>query len=199
MGKYLNMKKIFLFLSAFIPMYFLLWVKLVLDIINHNLTFNVLNTTFFILLIIVIIVGSFGTFKIIYDDQLKSTYVTIVESNNITDQHFLGYFSLFVLSAVSFDLSKVNMAVVFVFIIVMIGIVYIKNQLFYINPFLNIFGYNFYKISYIEDNKTKTDYVFCKNDIVVGLGYYVKFNKNFSFVDCSKNNAVDCSKTDNKK
>lgn len=193
------MKKIFLFLSAFIPMYFLLWVKLVLDIINHNLTFNVLNTTFFILLIIVIIVGSFGTFKIIYDDQIKSTYVTIVESNNITDQHFLGYFSLFVLSAVSFDLSKVNMAVVFVFIIVMIGIVYIKNQLFYINPFLNIFGYNFYKISYIEDNKTKTDYVFCKNDIVVGLGYYVKFNKNFSFVDCSKNNAVDCSKTDNKK
>lgn len=192
------MKKIFLFLSAFIPMYFLLWVKLVLDIINHNLTFNVLNTTFFILLIIVIIVGSFGTFKIIYDDQIKSTYVTIVESNNITDQHFLGYFSLFVLSAVSFDLSKVNMAVVFVFIIVMIGIVYIKNQLFYINPFLNIFGYNFYKISYIEDNKTKTDYVFCKNDIVVGLGYYVKFNKNFSFVDCSKNNTVDCSKTDNK-
>lgn len=192
------MKKIFLFLSAFIPMYFLLWVKLVLDIINHNLTFNVLNTTFFILLIIVIIVGSFGTFKIIYDNQIKSTYVTIVESNNITDQHFLGYFSLFVLSAVSFDLSKVNMAVVFVFIIVMIGIVYIKNQLFYINPFLNIFGYNFYKISYIEDNKTKTDYVFCKNDIVVGLGYYVKFNKNFSFVDCSKNNAVDCSKTDNK-
>ena len=180
-------------------MYFLLWVKLVLDIINHNLTFNVLNTTFFILLIIVIIVGSFGTFKIIYDDQIKSTYVTIVESNNITDQHFLGYFSLFVLSAVSFDLSKVNMAVVFVFIIVMIGIVYIKNQLFYINPFLNIFGYNFYKISYIEDNKTKTDYVFCKNDIVVGLGYYVKFNKNFSFVDCSKNNAFDCSKTDNKK
>lgn len=179
-------------------MYFLLWVKLVLDIINHNLTFNVLNTTFFILLIIVIIVGSFGTFKIIYDDQIKSTYVTIVESDNITDQHFLGYFSLFVLSAVSFDLSKVNMAVVFVFIIVMIGIVYIKNQLFYINPFLNIFGYNFYKISYIEDNKTKTDYVFCKNDIVVGLGYYVKFNKNFSFVDCSKNNAVDCSKTDKK-
>ena len=106
---------------------------------------------------------------------------------------------LFVLSAVSFDLSKVNMAVVFVFIIVMIGIVYIKNQLFYINPFLNIFGYNFYKISYIEDNKTKTDYVFCKNDIVVGLGYYVKFNKNFSFVDCSKNNTFDCSKTDNKK
>lgn len=193
------MKKIFLFLSAFIPMYFLLWVKLVLDIINHNLTFNVLNTTFFILLIIVIIVGSFGTFKIIYDDQIKSTYVTIVESNNITDQHFLGYFSLFVLSAVSFDLSKVNMAVVFVFIIVMIGIVYIKNQLFYINPFLNIFGYNFYKISYIEDNKTKTEYVFCKNDIVVGLGYYVKFNKNFSFVDCSKNNTVDYSKTDNKK
>lgn len=180
-------------------MYFLLWVKLVLDIINHNLTFNVLNTTFFILLIIVIIVGSFGTFKIIYDDQLKSTYVTIVESNNITDQHFLGYFSLFVLSAVSFDLSKVNMAVVFVFIIVMIGIVYIKNQLFYINPFLNIFGYNFYKISYIEDNKTKTDFVFCKKDIIVGLGYYVKFNKNFSFVDCSKNNVVDCSKTDNKK
>ena len=179
------MKKICLFLSAFIPMYFLLWVKLILDIVNHNLTFNVLNTTFFIALIFIILLGSVGTYCQIYRSNITPVKVKIVKSNNITDQHFLGYFSLFVLSAVTFDLSKVNMAIVFVLIIIMIGVVYIKNKLFYINPFLNIMGYNFYNISYLLDGKVVEDYVFCKGNITTDNDYYIIFNKNFSFVDKS--------------
>ena len=31
-------------------------------------------------------------------------------------------------------------------------IVVIKNELYYINPFLNLIGYGFYRVTYIEEN-----------------------------------------------
>ena len=133
-------------------MYFLIWVKLVMELINDNLHFNVLNTIVFVALIVVIVLGLIGLKLEIFNKKEKSQKVIIMEWNNITDRHFLGYFSLFVLFAITFDLSKVSMVVVFVLILCMIGVVYVKNKLFYINPFLNILGFNFYKISYKIEN-----------------------------------------------
>lgn len=183
------MKNVLMFLSAFIPMYFLIWIKLVLEIINHNLTFNVLNTIMYFLMLIVIILGVVGLLLEIYNKKQKSEKATILTAKNITDQHFLGYFSLFVLFAITFDLSKVSMAIVFVLIMIMLGVVYIKNKLFYINPFLNILGYNFFEITYKLENesKTKNTRIFYKGNLETNKTYWVKIkDENFSFVDNSK-------------
>ena len=90
-----------------------------------------------------------------------------MQKTSITEQYFLGYFSLFVLFALSFELEKVSMFVVFILIIVLIGIVYIRNDLFYINPFLNILGYNFYELTYRtqESAETQTAKFICKGKI----------------------------------
>ena len=40
----------------------------------------------------------------------------------------------------------------------MIGIVYVKNKLFYINPFLNILGFNFYDITFKTIGKNTKEY-----------------------------------------
>ena len=112
-----------------------------------------------------------------------------MEWNNITDRHFLGYFSLFVLFAITFDLSKVSMVVVFVLILCMIGVVYVKNKLFYINPFLNILGFNFYKISYKVENDEQVlqTHIFYRGNLKENKFYWVKIkDENFSFVDKTK-------------
>ena len=181
-------KNILLFLSAFIPMYFLIIVKLLVEILNHNLTFNVLNTLVLMVLIIVICLGVYGVKLEVKNKEQKSNKVTILNFKNITDQHFLGYFSLFVLFAITFDLSKVSMAVVFVIILSMIGVVYVKNKLFYINPFLNILGYNFYDITYKDDlNQIKETRIFYKGNLIKNKEYWVKIkDDNFSFVDKTK-------------
>lgn len=184
-----TLKNIMLFLSAFIPMYFLIWVKLVMELINDNLHFNVLNTIVFIALIVVIVLGLLGLKLEIFNQKEKSQKVIIMEWNNITDRHFLGYFSLFVLFAITFDLSKVSMVVVFVLILCMIGVVYVKNKLFYINPFLNILGFNFYKISYkIEnDEQVLQTHIFYRGNLKENKFYWVKIkDENFSFVDKTK-------------
>ena len=184
-----TLKNIMLFLSAFIPMYFLIWVKLVMELINDNLHFNVLNTIVFVALIVVIALGLLGLKLEIFNQKEKSQKVIIMEWNNITDRHFLGYFSLFVLFAITFDLSKVSMVVVFVLILCMIGVVYVKNKLFYINPFLNILGFNFYKISYKVENDEQVlqTHIFYRGNLKENKLYWVKIkDENFSFVDKTK-------------
>lgn len=184
-----TLKNIMLFLSAFIPMYFLIWVKLVMELINDNLHFNVLNTIVFVTLIVVIVLGLLGLKLEIFNQKEKSQKVVIMEWNNITDRHFLGYFSLFVLFAITFDLSKVSMVVVFVLILCMIGVVYVKNKLFYINPFLNILGFNFYKISYKVENDEQVlqTHIFYRGNLKENKFYWVKIkDENFSFVDKAK-------------
>ena len=176
-------------------MYFLIIVKLLIEILNHNLTFNVLNTLVLIVLIGVIILGIVGVKLEITNKKQKSSKVVILNFKNITDQHFLGYFSLFVLFAITFDLSKVSMAIVFAIILTMIGVVYVKNKLFYINPFLNILGYNFYDISYkdFNSNAVKETRIFYKGNLIRNKEYWVKIkDDNFSFVDKTKMDEKRC-------
>lgn len=181
------MRDVLLFLSAFIPMYVLIILKELVEIINENLTFNVLNTLVFILLLLLIILGLLGLWLEIHKSDNKAIDVVIVEAENITDRHFLGYFSLFVLFAITFDLSRVSMFVVFVIILTMIGVVYIKNKLFYINPFLNILGFNFYKITYRQNDELRYSKIFYRGALLTNKSYCIKVkDENFCFIDSKK-------------
>lgn len=177
------MQKVFLYLSAFIPLYSLIIIKELIDIINKNLTFNVLNTLTLILLTILIISGSFGIVKESKSGIYKLEKITIIEKKSITQEHFLGYFSLFVLFALTFELEKISMFVIFLLILCLIGIVYIKNNLFYINPLLNILGYNFYDITYkTENGEVHKDKFFFKGTLNEGAYICKLGDKNFNYI-----------------
>lgn len=181
------LKNILLYLSAFIPMYFLIFVKVVIEIINDNLHFNVLNTLNLITLLLLIGLGFVGLFWNIHSSRDKSIEIVILKKQNITDQHFLGYFSLFVFFAIPLDLSHVSGYAVYVLIIIMIGIVYINNSLYYINPLLNLLGYNFYDITFQEVGKSETrnaKFFYRGTLFIEDKTYFVKLkNTNFCFID----------------
>jgi len=180
------MKNILLYLSAFIPMYALIMIKQIFEMIVGNIKLNFLNFFVLGLLTCVIILGLLGLKLEILNKNKKVTKIKIIEKKNTTDEHFLGYFSLFVLFAITFDLSKISMLIVFITILIMIGIVYVKNKLFYINPFLNILGFNFYHITYkvANENNKQTTKIFFKGDLILDREYCVKIkDENFSFLD----------------
>ncbi len=143
------MKKVLLYLSAFVPLYILLIVKIVVQLINKNLSINVLNTLSLSLLCLLVGLGIVGL--LLGLNSGKAQTIIIVKATNITEKHFLGYFSLFVLFALGYQIELVCMAVIFAIILVLIGVVYIRNNLFYINPLLNILGYSFYSVEYKID------------------------------------------------
>ena len=183
----LLMKNILLYLSAFIPMYALIMIKQAIEMIVGNVKTNFITIFVLCLLLVVIILGLIGLI-LETNRKKKAQKIKIINKTNTTDEHFLGYFSLFVLFAITFDLSKISMLVVFVLILVMIGVVYVKNKLFYINPFLNILGFNFYDITYVDSNdknkQEKTTKIFFKGDLLLNKQYCVSIkDENFSFLD----------------
>lgn len=185
-------KNLSLFISAFIPLYALITVKIIIEIINDNLHFNVLNTLMLILSIALTLYGIIGLVLSTKYENSPSIEITMLSKENITDQHFLGYFSLFVLFAITFELEKVSMAVIFVIVLVFIGVVYIKNKLYYINPFLNIIGYSFYEITYKEKGSetVKKSKIFYKGELNLNERcHFIKIkNENFSFIDRNRLN-----------
>ena len=147
------MEKFFLYLSAFVPMYFLLAIKLIIDIAFGNLTFNILNSISLALFVLLFVLGIIGIVLIFKKIECNATTIEIIDIRNKTDSQFFSYFSLFVLFSLSYQIEFVSMFCVFVIIVVFIGLVYIRNNLFGINPLLNILGYSYYEVSYLDKNK----------------------------------------------
>lgn len=166
-------------------MYILFLINLIVELINNNLTMNVTNTCVMLALIFLFLLGTIGLLCIIKFNNKKYKTIKVLSKKNITDQHFLNYFSLFVLLALTFDLSKICFVCVFVVIIIFIGIVYIKNNIFYVNPLLNILGYSFYDITYEDsDGKTQELRIFFKGTLDLSGGKYelCVSNRNLNFL-----------------
>lgn len=179
------MKNILLYLSAFMPMYFLISVKHVIELVSRKIQPNSLNIIVLITMFLAISLGIYGIYLEIFNKNESERKIELISKKNITDEHFLGYFSLFVLFAITFNLSKLSMFIIFVVILIMIGIVYVKNKLFYINPLLNICGYNFYDITYkIEgENQQENTKIFYKGNLLNNKKYILKIkDENFSFL-----------------
>ena len=168
-------KNFCLFISSFAPLYFLIIVKELVEIANGNLSFNVTNSIMLSLNLLLIAFGILGV-CLTYKDRYKA--IEVIDSKNVTCQNFLGYFPLFVLFALAFQLEFVSMAVVYVLILVMIGVVYLKNNLTYINPFLNIIGFSTYQITFLKGEEEKKLYVFSfsnlENRTYLSNGFFIK-------------------------
>ena len=182
------MAKIILFISAFVPMFVVFLVTLILEIVNNNLRFNITNTVVFITLICLILIGTIGLTFLIKNKKEKTTHIKIISKKNITDQHFLNYFSLFVVLALTFDLSKICYIVSLMVILIFIAVVYIKNNIFYVNPLLNILGYSFYDIVCVEDGVEKEMRIFYKGELDLKVEQYkvYKTNKNLYFMESDR-------------
>ena len=180
-------KNTLLYFSAFVPMYILIQTKVILDMTFKNLENNAVAYGVLVFFTALIILGIVGLLWNIRWNKDASEHVLIVECKNITDQHFLGNFSIFILFALGFDLTRLSMLGVFTLIIIFVGIVYVTNKLFYINPFLNLLGFNFYQISYKKQgqNETSTAKLFYRGKLEVTDQYRLVKIKNdkFSFVD----------------
>lgn len=183
-----------LFLCAFIPLYILIIIKTLVEIIFGNLHFNFLNTTMVILLSMLTILGLVGFYISTYKKKALTQNINISSCKNITDQHFLNYFSLFVLFAITFDLSKVSYNIVFIIILCFIAIVYIKNELYHINPFLNIIGFSFYEITFNYENNPSLQHgtVFSKHKPNINaIEKAIKSKNNLWFINSSASKEIN--------
>ena len=183
------MKDVFLYFSAFVPMYFLIVVKFVFGVLSRTIPLNGLSVFTLIIYSLLTMAGIFGLIWNTLLKKDKSEKIIITSKQNMTDQHFIGYFSIFVLFALAFELTRLSMVIVSLIVIVFIGIVYVINKMFYINPLLNLIGFSFYEITYqkVGGKKESSAKMFCKGELILNKPYSVKLKKtNFAFVHKGK-------------
>lgn len=163
-------------------MYFLIVVKFICGVAIKTIDINLVNIIVFCTFCFFVMLGCVGLLWNTVWNKSRLETIKITNCQNITDQHFLTYFSLFVLFALAFELTKLSMFIVSLFIILFIGIVYVNNKMFYINPTLNILGFNFYEITYTHNQKEQTAKMFYKGTLSNGTYKANLKNKHFNFI-----------------
>ena len=168
-------------MSAFVPMYMLVIIKMIIDIAEGNEKGSVMVICVMTLLMILVLIGVSCVMYVFFSKKIAQSTIQIDSANNVTGQYFFGYFSLFVLVAVHLELYTVCDIILFFLINIIIAIVYIHNNLYYINPLLNLIGYNIYKITYIKDGQEKNINIFVKDKLDISNKVIAKSMFNYNF------------------
>ena len=71
-------------------------------------------------------------------------FYTIVNIKDETGSMFFGYISIYLISCLGLSLNNIVDVFVLLFLMLLVGYIYIANNLTYINPMLQLFGYRLF-------------------------------------------------------
>lgn len=191
------MKKIIMYLSAFIPM---LWIMLIKDYltlfiaaINETGDFcDLLNIGLFIALGLTILLTVAVAIMLFYNKKLSYDTVVVTKAKNRTAEYYLGYFSLFILALLGFSFTSIVDICVLTLILTVLGVVYIKNNLYFINPTINLVKGYIYEVEYNDGNMVRTRIIISKSKIEINKPLQIEVSEyDFAFARDKKNESDD--------
>ena len=155
------MKKIALAISCFIPLYLILLLKNTASLFEAiqkkcfcNLIFNAAIISIWL---IATGIGVWGIIKFTKDflksQKAAKKKVKIIGADNVTSEYYFTYFSLFVISFFAIDSTNLLDICMLALLMLLIIIVYVKNDMYFINPVLNILGYKSFYITVKYDGE----------------------------------------------
>ena len=159
--------KFALSLSCFLPLFFIFGIKnfcaaigafssidnisIWKELVYQNSTFH-FNAVLFVIWLIVFIIGALGIVcfqkTFLKSQKLSKEMVIVTKAENITSEYYFTYFSLFVISFFSVDPTQLKDVLIVAFIMLLIIWVYIANDMYFVNPVLNILRYKSFVITY---------------------------------------------------
>jgi hypothetical protein len=98
--------------------------------------------------IVIGVIVYFAYFKELDGDFASPKTVKTIE--NISNNH-LSFLATYILPFVTFDFEDARNWIILIFMLVIIGIIYVKTNFFYTNPTLSLFGVYVYYITFEGD------------------------------------------------
>ena len=161
-----------LFVSSYIPLYILLVLKNIIERIKTWTKlwtqfktahfFDEINDYAIIVLLLLTIVSAIYLLRLTKRTDCSHEY-EIMEINEQTGTVYFNYISVYLLSCIGLSLNNAADVFVFCFLMILIGYIYVSNQMTYMNPVLQLFHYRIYEGKLFSPSTNKE----IKNAIVI--------------------------------
>lgn len=183
--------KVILFISSYIPLYILLILKNVLERTTRDGNFSDLankikNAVFFdeindfaVVILTFLSIYSFWYLKRKIRRANGEKKFIIITIKDETSNNYFNYISVYLLSCMGLSLNSIVDIFVFIFLMVVVGFIYINNNMTYLNPTLNLLGFKIYEmeVESVYTNQriesivvSRNSNVIRVNDIVMATG-----------------------------
>lgn len=161
------MRRIMLFISSYVPLYILLVVKNVLErcTTGGRFTLNIEQfktlhlfdevNDFAITALLLMSIITIAYLKILLNKSGDSHHYTIEKIEDQTGTVYFNYISIYLLSCLGLTLSSIVDVFVLLFLMVIVGYIYISNHMTYMNPTLQFLGYKVYEGTLYSDSTKK--------------------------------------------
>lgn len=156
------MRKTFIFLSSYIPLYILLIGKNIITRIEkideYNLItydyksiiwFNNIDDYIIVFFLVLSLFLLFWLKKFVRPVTNGNKYI-IKNYENETDKYFFGYISIYFLPCIGLSIDSISDIFILFAIMIIVGYVYISNDLLYINPTLSLLGYKIFSVQLLS-------------------------------------------------
>ena len=147
----------------------LMLIVLKFDCSTFGASFNILvflkNNVFSIICIGFIVVGVIG--YIIFLDTLKNAKELPINVEKCQSANYenLSFLATYIIPLACFPMDSDREKFVLFAIIVIIGCIFVKTDLYYTNPSLVLLGFNIYSIEFIKDKKIKNAIVIVRGKL----------------------------------
>ena len=91
--------------------------------------------------------------------------VKIINIENISNEH-LVYLATYLIPLICFDFSSTRHLIVLLFLLIVIGVIYNKVNMFYANPSLSFFNFKVYRLDYERESSIKKSTIVITQDIL---------------------------------
>lgn len=98
-----------------------------------------------IFLVLLIFIGYLGFYVFNKNNRYNREDAKIFYDIETKDFDHLTFLSTYIIPLITFNLINTRSFIVVCLLLIMIGIIYIKSNLYYLNPTLLLFGYKIYK------------------------------------------------------
>ena len=154
-----------LFISSYVPLYVLLIIKNILERCTDEGKFTVtltqLKTSHYfdevndyaIVALLFLSVISFLYLKNITKKSGGVHYYKVISIEDQTGNMYFNYISIYLLSCMGLTLNSIVDVFVLIFLMLIVGYIYISNHMTYMNPVLQFLGFKIYEGS-IESEST---------------------------------------------
>ncbi|HGS9354303.1 TPA: hypothetical protein ACMU69_003317 [Clostridioides difficile] len=145
--------KIMLFLSSYIPLYILMIGKNILErttidgkfkhISSNIILFYGINDYAIAILTVLLVISFIYLYVKVKNVKMEKHY-KVISFEDETVNYFFNYISIYLISCMGLSLNRITDVFIIIFMMFLVGYIYISNNIIYLNPVINIMGYKVY-------------------------------------------------------